>query len=120
MKSAKILLSTVILVVVLAMLLGFAPLHLATSAAAESQTLYDVKIVSFIHGPQEEGQLRCSELLEARIYKSTDGGATWEVATDVEGTPVSKLSYTWTNDSTNTPMVVFLSHSSPSTSATMQ
>ena len=91
MKSAKILLSTVILVVVLAMLVGFAPLHLATSAAAESQTLYDVKIVSFIRGPQEEGQLRCSELLEARIYKSTDGGATWEVATDVEGTPVSKL-----------------------------
>ena len=94
---------------VLAMLVGILPQHLTISAlAAESETKYKVEIVSFIRGLVDD--LRCSELLEARIYKSTDGGNTWEVATDVEGTPVSKLSYTWTNDSSNTPMVVFLSH----------
>ena len=101
MKNLKKCLS---LLLVLAMLVGFAPMYFATAAAAaENETLYDVRIVSFIRG--EVTDLRCSELLEARIYKSTDGGATWEVATDVEGTPVSKLSYTWTNTSTNTPMV---------------
>ena len=90
MKNLKKCLS---LLLVLAMLVGFAPMYFATpAAAAENKTLYDVRIVSFIRG--EVADLRCSELLEARIYKSTDGGATWEVATDVEGTPVSKLSYT--------------------------
>ena len=94
---------------VLAMLVGFLPQHFTIPAsAADSKTKYKVEIVSFIRGLVDD--LRCSELLEARIYKSTDGGATWEVATDVEGTPVSKLSYTWTNDSTNTPMEIGRAH----------
>ena len=105
----KILKKCLSLLLILAMLAGIVPTHLSlTAAAAENETQYKVEIVSFIRGHVDD--LRCSELLEARIYKSTDGGATWEVATDVEGTPVSRLSYTWTNDSANTPMVVFLSH----------
>ena len=106
MKNLK---KSLALLLVLVMLVGLAPKQLFTTVAAEeSEPLYKVQIVSFIRGAVD--RLRCSELLEARIYKSVDGGQTWEVATDVEGTPVSKLSYTWTNTSTNTPMVVFLTH----------
>ena len=67
----------VALLLVLAILVGSVPLHLPLTAAAENETLYKVEIVSFIRGHVDD--LRCSELLEARIYKSTDGGATWEV-----------------------------------------
>ena len=108
MKISKRCLS---LLLILAMLMGILPQHLfttATAAESEAKCTYKVEIVSFIRGLVDD--LRCSELLEARIYKSTDNVATWQVATDVEGTPVSELSYTWTNTSTNTDMVVFLSH----------
>ena len=120
MKSLKRCLTLLLAIVMLA---GYLPLQLPKVVAAAEQkpqgaagsnARYKVEIVSFIRGyvddKGEDEKLRCSELLEARIYKSTDGGNTWAVTTDVEGTPVSKLSYTWTNDSVNTPMVVFLSH----------
>ena len=98
-----------ILLMVLALLTGIAPWHVSLQAtAAQTKAEYKVEIVSFIRGQVED--LRCSELLEARIYKSTDNRVTWQVATDVEGTPLSDLSYTWTNNSANTPMVVFLTH----------
>ena len=89
------------LLLILAILLEFLPLHSPTVASAEAtEPRYKVEIVSFIRG--EVIDLRCCELLEARIYKSTDNGQTWQVTSDVEGTPVSKLSYTWTNNSANT------------------
>ena len=98
------------LMLVMVMVIGMLPVTAFAGEAKDVGTAkYKVEIVSFIRG--EVNDLRCSELLEARIYKSTDGGVTWAVATDVEGTPVSKLTYTWTNSSdSNTLMAVFLTH----------
>lgn len=98
------------LMLVMVMVIGMLPVTAFAGEAKDVGTAkYKVEIVSFIRGKVDD--LRCSELLEARIYKSTDNGVTWTVATDVEGTPVSKLTYTWTNSSdSNTLMAVFLTH----------
>ncbi len=91
---------------ILSMLLSFIPFGLIASAdTAEPQ--YKVEIVSFARG--EVDDLRTGELLEARIYKSTDGGKTWQVTDNYEGTPVTGLQYEWTNN-LSVGLCVFASH----------
>jgi hypothetical protein len=85
------------MVLSMVILLGALPANALISLAAKAKPTYKVEIVSYIRGLVND--LRCSELLEARIYKSVDGGQTWEAVTDVDGVSVSKLRYTWTNTS---------------------
>ena len=82
------------LLLVVVMLLSLLPLSAVKSYAAPT-TQYKVEIVSFARGAQVD--LRSSELLEARIYQSTDGGSTWTATDNWNGTPISKLSYKWEN-----------------------
>ena len=94
------------LLLVVVMLLSLLPLSAVKSYAAPT-TQYKVEIVSFARGAQAD--LRSSELLEARIYQSTDGGSTWTATDNWNGTPINKLSYKWENG-LNTYLYLYNSH----------
>ena len=53
--------------------------------------------------------MRSSELLEARLYVSDDGGNTWEATDKYKGTSITQLKYTWTNQ-VGTYLYVYNSH----------
>ena len=85
-----------IISMLLAVLLIISVFPIALSASAEETEIkYKVEIVSFKRG--EQADLRSSELLEARIFASTDGGSTWAQTDSVGGVPVTQLQYKWTN-----------------------
>ncbi len=105
--TKKLLNKTLSFLLVLSMLLSFIPSGMIAFAAESEEPQYKVEIVSFKRG--EVSDLRTSELLEARIYVSTDGGETWKVTDNYKGTPVSSLQYEWTNN-LGIKLCVFATH----------
>lgn len=95
------------LILSIVVLLGVFPADMPVfRAKAEETRQYQVKIVSFADGAEafvgenstvDDTDLRSSELLEARLYVSTDGGHTWTVTDKYENIPVTRLYYEWTN-----------------------
>ena len=97
------------LILSLVVLLGVFPTNLPVlhAEAAEVEPQYKVEIVSFAEGAKED--LRSSELLEARLYVSYDNKNTWTVTDNYKGTPITQLSYTWSNG-IKTYLYVYNSH----------
>ena len=93
-------------VLAVVMLLGSIPVGGLSAALAAGEEQYKVEIVSFAEGPKET--LRSSELLEARLYVSTDG-ATWNATDNYKGIPISKLTYEWST-SLGTYLYLYSSH----------
>ena len=97
------------LILSVVMLFGIIPANVLAveNIAEEAELSYQVKIVSFAENEKEN--LRSSELLEARLYVSDDGGNTWEATDKYKGTSITQLQYTWTNQ-VGTYLYVYNSH----------
>lgn len=93
-------------VLAIVMLLGMLPAGGLSVAFAEEEQ-YKVEIVSFAEGAKET--LRSSELLEARLYVSTDGGNTWKETDNYQGTPITQLTYEWSS-TLGTYLYLYSSH----------
>ena len=96
------------LILSLVVLLGVFPANSsALQAEAAEEAKYKIEIVSFAEGKKDD--LRSSELLEARLYVSYDNEVTWTATDNYKGTPITQLSYTWSND-IDTYLYLYNSH----------